>query len=298
MSPRRLALSTAMVVLLSLSVVGIAHADDSPALTTPGAPVVVASEPHRLVLSWTPSSWRDPAIQDPVTYDVRALIGTNVYRGLGSTGTPGITLTGLAPGTAYRIAVQAYGTSGYSDTSAVTTVRTADGRARVDYFNLDWSPTNNQAQFAVQVTNTGTGPLDLGTVRLRYHLRFEDGNPSLAIECDWAALGCGAIRRTLQYFPVPAPPPGPTSTPSPTPTVYPVPGAPIPGWVELTFTAADVLSPGASTGPIQLRLHRPSWTDINERDDPSWQAAVGAWTVNDHLTLDVDGVREFGEQWS
>ncbi|MGC3859923.1 cellulose binding domain-containing protein [Micromonospora chersina] len=294
MRARRVTVS-AVAVLATVLAAGVAHADDEPALTTPGAPVVVANEPHRLALSWTPSTWRDPARQEPVTYDVRAQVGSNAYRGLASTDSTTGTLTGLAPGTSYRIAVQAYAPGGYSDTSPVTVVRTAYGRAKVDYLNLDWSPTNNQAQFALQVTNTGATPLDLTTVRVRYHLRFEDGNPSLAIECDWAALGCTTIRRTLQYFLPPAPPPGPT--PSPTPTVYPVPGTPVPGWVELTF-AAGVLAPGASSGPIQLRLHRPTWTDLDERDDPSWRAATGAWADNDHVTVDVDGVREFGDTWS
>ncbi|WP_238447074.1 cellulose binding domain-containing protein [Micromonospora sp. 4G55] len=47
------------------------------------------------------------------------------------------------------------------------------------------------------VTNTGPAPLDLTAVGVRYHLRFEGGNTSLVPECDWAALGCDRIRRTV-----------------------------------------------------------------------------------------------------
>ena len=57
----------------------------------------------------------------------------------------------------------------------------------------------------------------------------------------------------------------------------PGPGTPVPGWVELTFTDG-MLAPGQSTGPIQLRIHRPSWNNIDERDDPSWPAATSEWT--------------------
>ncbi|MCI4064522.1 glycosyl hydrolase family 5 [Micromonospora sp. R77] len=295
MRARRVTLSTVATVLLSLAVVGVARADDGPALTTPGAPVVVSNEPHELVLYWTPSAWRDGGVQDPITYDLGSPTGPYTYRGLGSSDRPGVTLTGLGPGTTYRIAVQAYGNSGWSEHSPVATVRTAYGRAKVDYLNQDWSPTDNQARFVLRVTNTGTAPLDLTTVRVRYHVRLEDGSPSLVAECDWAALGCGSIRRTLQFFPVPAPPPGPN--PGPTPTVYPIPGTPVPGWLELTFTTGT-LAPGAGSGPIQLRLHKSNWVPIDERDDPSWRAATGAWTENDHVTLDVDGVREYGDQWS
>ncbi|MFJ6149335.1 hypothetical protein [Micromonospora profundi] len=46
-------------------------------------------------------------------------------------------------------------------------MRTVTGRATVSYFNMDWAPTNNQIQYALTVTNTGTGPLDLSTVPVR-----------------------------------------------------------------------------------------------------------------------------------
>ncbi|WP_405113121.1 glycosyl hydrolase family 5 [Micromonospora sp. NBC_01405] len=299
MRVRRVIAAAAVAALLSLLAVTAAQADDVPALTTPGAPVVVVDEAHRLTLSWTPSTWVDePEGAGPIRYQVMMPLGPHTYRGLGDVGTSGITLTDLAPGTDYRIAIQAYAIGGYSVPSAVTGLRTAYGKAKVSYLNRDWSPTDNQAQFDLLVTNTGTQPLNLTTVRVRYHLLFEGGNTSLVTECDWAELGCGRIRHQLFFFIPPTPPgssPGPT--PVPTPTRYPLPGTPAPGWVELTFTDG-VLAPGASTGPIQLRLHRPDWSNIDERDDPSWRAATGARTDNSRITLDVDGVREFGDQYA
>ncbi|MEH1097821.1 cellulose binding domain-containing protein [Micromonospora sp. CPCC 205561] len=303
MRARRVTTAGILTALLSLLAVGAARADDTPALTTPGSPVVVANEPHRLTLSWTPSTWvGEPAGAEPITYEVRARLGPHVYRALGNTTATSLTLTDLAPGSEYQLVIGAYAPGGYSDPSPVTPVRTAYGRAKVGYLNLDWSPTNNQIQHALQVTNTGTGPLDLATVRVRYHLTFEGGNTSLALNCDWAALGCDRVRRAMTFFPPPLPPaspPGSTAppTPSPTPTRYPPPGTPIPGWVELTF-AGGVLAPGGSTGPIQLRHHRHDWTDIDERDDRSWRAATGQWADNSRITLDVDGVREFGDTFA
>ncbi|MEV1144995.1 cellulose binding domain-containing protein [Micromonospora sp. NPDC049799] len=301
MRARRTTVAVVLAALLGQLAVSAARADDAPALTTPGAPVVVVNEPHRLTLSWDGSTWAgEPAGEEPITYEMRAQLGPNVYRGLGSTTDTTITLTNLAPGSEYRIAISAYALGGYSDPSPVTLVRTAYGRAKVSYLNLDWSPTNNQIQHVLQVTNTGTGPLDLTSVRVRYHLVFEGGNTSLVLNCDWAALGCDRIGRTLAFFPPPAPPPPPpgsTPTPTPTPTRYPLPGTPVPGWVELTFTSG-VLAPGESSGPIYLRHHRHSWTDINERDDPSWREATGQWTDNSRITLDVDGVREFGDTYA
>ncbi|MFJ6164939.1 cellulose binding domain-containing protein [Micromonospora orduensis] len=290
MSARRVTAAVAVAALASLLVIGAARAD-GPAISTPGSPTVLVNEPHQLTLSWTPSTWiGDPAAEQPINYEVQVPLGPNTYRWLGTTTDTTITLTDLAPGTTYRIAVAARALGGYSDTSPATTVRTANGRTTVSYLNLDWAPTNNQIQHALRITNTGTGPLDLTTVRVRYHLRFEGGNTSLVPNCDWAALGCDKILQTVQFF-IPPGGPSPMSTPAPP---YPQPGTPVPGWVELTFTDG-VLAPGASTGPIQLRHHRHSWSDLDERDDPSWLPATGRWTENGRITLDVDGVREFGD---
>ncbi|MBM0274683.1 fibronectin type III domain-containing protein [Micromonospora tarensis] len=293
MRARRVTVTAALAALASLlavAAVTTAHAD-GPAISTPGSPTVLANEPRRLTLSWTPSSWvDDPTNEQPINYEVQLPLGPNTYRFLGATTDTTITLTDLAPGTTYRIAIAARALGGYSDSSPATTVRTANGRATVSYLNLDWSPTNNQIQHLLRVTNTGAGPLDLSTVRVRYHLRFEGGNTSLVPNCDWAALGCDRIQQTVQFFPPPGGPSG-RSTPAPP---NPPPGTAVPGWVELTFTDGT-LAPGQSTGPIQLRHHRHSWRTIDERDDPSWLAATGQWTENGRITLDVDEVREFGD---
>ncbi|MET8277282.1 cellulose binding domain-containing protein [Micromonospora sp. NPDC005174] len=294
MHARRVIAAVTVAALASLLAVTGARAD-GPAISTPGTPMVVANGPHQLTLRWTPSTWiGDPAAEQPINYEVQAPLGTNTYRWLGTTLDTTITLTDLAPGTTYRIAVAARALGGYSDSSPAITVRTASGRATVSYLNLDWSPTNNQIQHLLKVTNTGTGPLDLRAVRVRYHLRFEGGNTSLVPNCDWAALGCQRVRQTVQFF---VPPGGPPVLTTPAPPGYPIPGTPVPGWVELTFIDGT-LEPGESTGPIQLRHHRHSWSDIDERDDPSWLAATGQWTENGRITLDVDGVREFGDTWS
>lgn len=280
---RRVPTVVVLAALVSVTAVAPARADDTPALTTPGSPAVLVNEPHRLTLTWAPAAWAGtPPGDGPISYEVQVPLGPHTYRLLATTTATTLTLTDLAPGTTYRIAIAARAPGGYSDNSPTTTVRTATGRATVSYRNLDWSPTNNQIQYVLQVTNTGDGPLDLSTVRVRYHLRFEGGNTSLVTNCDWAALGCDQVRQTVLFFVPPGTPPG-----------YPLPGTTIPGWVELTFTGGT-LAPGASTGPIQLRHHRHSWSDIDERDDPSW-LATSQWTENERITVDVDGVREFGD---
>ncbi|MCZ7420699.1 fibronectin type III domain-containing protein [Verrucosispora sp. WMMA2121] len=295
MSARRVTLVAVLGIVLGLSGTAVAHAADDPVLTTPGAPVVVANEPHQLTLTWAPSTWIGEPGGTPIQHEVRAWLGPNVYRSLGTTTGTDLTLTDLAPGTEYRLTVWAYTNAGYSLDSSVTPVRTAYGKARVSYRNLSWSPTDNQIQHVLQVVNTGTAPLDLADVRIRYHVTFEGGNTSLVTNCDWAAIGCANVQRHIEYFPPPLPPGPPT--PTPTPTVFPPPGTPVPGWIELTFTGGE-LAPGESTGPIYLRHHRPNWSAIDERDDRSWQQPSGEWTDNSRITLDVNDIREYGDTYA
>jgi hypothetical protein len=307
MRARRVTLVALLGILLGLSGTAVAHAADDPVLTTPGAPVVVANEPHLLTLTWAPSTWIGEPGGTPIRHEVRAWLGPNVYRSLGTTTGTDLTLTDLAPGTPYRLTVWAYADTGYSLDSPVTPVRTAYGKARVSYRNLSWSPTDSQIRHVLQIVNTGTAPLDLVDVRIRYHVTFEGGNASLTTNCDWAAIGCANVQRHIQFFPPPlppgppaapaSPPPPPPPTPTPTPTVVPPPGTPFPGWIELTFTGGQ-LAPGASTGPIYLRHHRPNWSAIDERDDPSWQQATGEWADNSRITLDVNDIREYGDTYA
>ena len=258
MPARRVTAAVALAALASLLAVNAARAD-GPAISTPGTPTVVVNEPHQLTLSWAPSAWVEPGAEQPINYEVQVPLGPNTYRFLGSTTDTTITLTDLAPGTTYRIAVAARALGGYSDTSPTTTVRTAGGRATVSYLNLDWSPTNNQIQHLLKVTNTGTGPLDLSTVQVRYHLRFEGGNTSLVPNCDWAALGCDRVRQTVQFFIPPGGPPARMTTPAP-PGTRPGHAGPRLGGADLhrRHTRAgpvDRADP-ATAPPAQLEHHR------------------------------------------
>lgn len=106
MSARRVAATVALAALASLLAVNAARAD-GPAISTPGTPTVVANEPHQLTLSWAPSTWVEPGTEQPINYEVQVPLGPNTYRFLGSTTDTTITLTDLAPGTTYRIAVAA-----------------------------------------------------------------------------------------------------------------------------------------------------------------------------------------------
>ncbi|MEU8044333.1 hypothetical protein AB0B71_09340 [Micromonospora echinofusca] len=68
MRVRRVTTAVVLAALLGPLAVDAARADDAPALTTPGSPVVVVDQPHLLTLSWAPSTWvGEPAGEEPIT---------------------------------------------------------------------------------------------------------------------------------------------------------------------------------------------------------------------------------------
>jgi hypothetical protein len=46
---------------------------------------------------------------------------------------------------------------------------------------------------------------------------------------------------------------------------------------------------------VKVRAPTTSVTRRPSGHDPSWLAATGQWTENGRITLDADGVREFGD---
>ncbi|GAA2494909.1 cellulose binding domain-containing protein [Streptomyces gobitricini] len=133
---------------------------------------------------------------------------------------------------------------------------------------------SDQAEPWFKAVNTGTAPVSLSQVKIRYYFKADAG-ASYTFACSWAVKGCGNITGTF----------GTLARPTATADRY----------LEIGFTAgAGTLAPGASTGDMQLRFHRSNWQPLNQNDDYSFgptQTSYGDWSK---VTASVGGTPVWG----
>ncbi|MFJ8932979.1 cellulose binding domain-containing protein [Streptomyces sp. NPDC102364] len=97
----------------------------------------------------------------------------------------------------------------------------------------------------LQLVNTGSSAQSLKDVEIRYW--FDDSASSYTTWCDWAQIGCSNLTHSVSTNGTAA-------------------GAN--RYLKVNVTGGT-LAAGASTGDIQLRLHRAYWSNLNEADDYS-----------------------------
>lgn len=167
------------------------------------------------------------------------------------------TLAGLALGATHAPTSTASYTSRSSHHQTVTTAAVfpstgpvADG---VSVQALNAAPdASQQISMTVQVTNTGTAPLPLNEVSLRYWFTNDTGSGDLGVRCTFvggARLSCGDLTTSIDIV-------DPTRIGGDRAMVVGLGG--------------DVLAPGRSTGAAQLQIYRDGSNDpFDQRDDHS-----------------------------
>jgi hypothetical protein len=140
------------------------------------------------------------------------------------------------------------------------------GVLAAQYANDNAAVTAPQVQPGLAVRNTGTAPLDLSRVTLRYW--FTDGGTSYATYCDYARIGCGSVTERVVLG-----------------------GRP---YLEVGFGSGP-LAPGGSTGEIQTRFNRTDWSALTQTDD--WSSGpAGPYADAPHVTAYVDGTKVWGSE--
>jgi endoglucanase len=248
---------------------------DTTAPTAPGAPTANAVTDTSVVLSWPPAQ------------DDRRVAGYTVHasaNGGGAalaevTGTSA-TLTGLSPATAYTFTVRARDAAGnLSPPSAALTVTTeeedgqtdpdpVDGGFEVRYRTSVPGSVVNSVRAELDLASLGDDPVDLSRITVRYWFD-RAGLPAERWQshCDWAALGCASMSRTVHTSPGTA-------------------GAD--GYLELGF-GSGALAAGSSTGQIQLRMNRDDWQAFDQSGHWSFNGSAAAFTPNPRITVYLDG---------
>lgn len=246
--------------------------------TPPSAPTNLTATSvtsSTVALSWTAST------------DNVGVTGYDVYRNSALVGTATSTTytdTGLTASTHYSYSVVATDAAGNLSTASNTISATTSagaggggtGTVQAQYANLDSSPTDNQIKPGLQVVNTGTSPIALSTVTMRYWFTSDTGANTFTTNCDYAVVGSSNVTHTVVAM------------------ATPVTGAD--HYLQVGFTTgAGSLAAGASTGQIQNRVNKTDWSNFNETNDYSYgtNTSYTAWTK---VTVYVNGTLAYGTE--
>ncbi|MER6334521.1 endo-1,4-beta-xylanase [Streptomyces sp. NPDC001034] len=249
-----------------------------------GTDTTPPSAPPGLAVSGTTAS--SVSLKWSAATDDVGVTGYDVYRGateVGSTTWTSYTDSGLSASTAYSYTVRARDAAGnVSAASSAVTATTAatgggtpgTGAVKVQYKNNDSAPTDNQIKPGLRVVNTGTDPVDLSKVTIRYYFTGDGGASTFSAWCDYAAVGCSNVTQKVVAL----------SSPKSGADHY----------VEVGFTSgAGTLAAGANTGDIQSRVSKTDWSNFSESDDYSY-ATNTAYADATKVTVYVDGILASG----
>lgn len=117
----------------------------------------------------------------------------------------------------------------------------------VQYKAGDGRVNSNQIRPQLHIKNNGNATVDLKDVTARYWYNVK--NKGQNFDCDYAQMGCGNL--THKFVTLHKPKQGADT------------------YLELGFKTGT-LSPGASTGNIQLRLHNDDWSNYAQSGDYSF----------------------------
>ncbi|MCW5253558.1 MULTISPECIES: cellulose binding domain-containing protein [unclassified Streptomyces] len=172
----------------------------------------------------------------------------------------GVLATGLA-----ALGLAALPTAAHADAAPLT----------VQYRTGNTGATAGQSAPWLTVRNTGSAPVRLADVTLRYYFSADAPNASYRFACDWAVRGCANVTGAF----------GTLSPGTATADRY----------LEIGFTAgAGSLAPGATSGDLQLRFHRADWSQLRQSDDHSFAADRTSYADWTRVTAHLGGATVWG----
>ena len=159
-----------------------------------------------------------------------------------------------------------------------TNTPAAAGNLTIQLLSAVTTDTTTSPHPQIQVVNTGTGPLALNNVTVRYWFNCDCTGQSVQSWVDWAGLmPSGQTATTDVQVSV-----GSTSLGGQT------------GYILYTFTGNLVLQPGQSI-EVQSRFNKSDWSAMTQSND--WSFAANTAFVNDgHVTGYVSGVLVWGQE--
>ena len=154
----------------------------------------------------------------------------------------------------------------------------SNGSFEVQLLSGTTSSTTNSPHPFIQVVNTGTGPLSLNNVTVRYWFNCDCTNQTIQTWVDWAGL-------------LPA---GTSVTGDVVTTVHTTTLGGQTDYVLYSFTGNLVLQPGQKI-QIQSRFNKSDWSNMNQANDWSF-APYTSYTNAPQVTGYLSGALVWGEQ--
>jgi endoglucanase len=126
----------------------------------------------------------------------------------------------------------------------------------------------------IVLVNTGTAPIDLSTVTVRYWYT-EDGTQSQTWACDYTPDGCTNDHGTFVAV-------SPARTNADT-------------YLQISFSSRT-LNPGSATGDLQERIFKSDNSSYNQANDYSFNAADTSYADSSTVTVYINGALVWGTE--
>ncbi|HJT24812.1 MAG TPA: malectin domain-containing carbohydrate-binding protein [bacterium] len=158
------------------------------------------------------------------------------------------------------------------------TVMVSNGSFKVQLLSGVTSDTTNSPHPQIQIVNTGTGPLNLNNVTVRYWFNCDCTNQTLQAWVDWAGLM----------------PNGTSVTGNVAVSVHPTSLGGQTDYVLYSFTGNMVLQPGQSIN-VQSRFNKSDWSNMTQSNDWSF-APTTSYTDWTQVTGYMSGSLVWGKE--
>lgn len=148
-----------------------------------------------------------------------------------------------------------------------------NGGLKVQFYNGNKATPLNALSGSVKLINTGTTPINLESVKVRYYYTI-DGEKAQTYWCDWSSIGAGNVTGTFVKMPS-----------AKTTADY---------YIEVGFTAgAGTLAAGGSM-EFQIRVSKNDWSNYDQTNDYSFNAAGSSYADWSKVTASISGVLKWG----
>src|SRR5579883_3385941 len=151
------------------------------------------------------------------------------------------------------------------------TLAGGQGGLTLAYKNENTSLSTNQLQMGLRLTNTGSLPVSLSEITIRYWYT-SDTPQTQEVACDYATIDCSNVQTRLVRM----------NPPTATADTY----------LEIGFTTGTLAA--NATIELQLRVHKSDWTNYNQGNDYSFSNASSDYAPALHLGVYDKGRLVYG----